>query len=174
MTGYSEAHPAGMTKVDPLFLQEGIISGLIGAIGIAIWFLIADMLQGRPLYTPSVLGTTVVALLQGKGGITSDLSVQISFGMVMMFSMIHGVTLAAIGTLCAWLLHLAESDASYVFNVMLLLVFFACSFTFLNMVLAGVILNALSITDILIAHILAAGAMAHYYRKHHPNLVAQL
>jgi hypothetical protein len=160
--------------VDPLFLQEGIISGLIGAIGIAIWFLIADMLQGRPLYTPSVLGTTVVALLQGKGGITSDLPVHVSFGMVMMFSMIHGVTLAAIGALCAWLLHLAESNASYVFNVLLLLVFFAFGFTFLNMVLAGVVLNALSITDILIAHILAVAAMGYYYWNRHPKLVAQL
>jgi len=45
--------------------QEGIVAGLIGAATVAIWFFIADAINGRPLYTPTVLGT---ALFRGGGG----------------------------------------------------------------------------------------------------------
>src|SRR3989449_5423278 len=37
--------------------QEGLIAGLVGAATIAVWFLLLDSLSGRPLYTPTVLGT---------------------------------------------------------------------------------------------------------------------
>jgi hypothetical protein len=174
MTGHSEAHSSGFPKMDPLVLREGIVSGIIGAAGIAIWFLIADSIQGRPFYTPSVLGTVLLTLLKGGAGLSAVESVPVSLGMVFMFSVIHGTSFLGIGLLCAWLLHLAEDDASYIFNVLLLLVFFACGFTFLNMVLAGVVLNALSITDIMIAHILAVAAMGYFYWNRHPKLVAQL
>ena len=48
--------------------DEGIVAGLLGAATIAIWFLILDMIQGRPLYTPTVLGT---ALFRGGAGLAS-------------------------------------------------------------------------------------------------------
>ena len=46
--------------------KEGFVAGLIGAATIAVWFLILDMIQGRPLYTPTVLGT---ALFRGSAGL---------------------------------------------------------------------------------------------------------
>ena len=39
--------------------QEGLIAGLVGAATVAIWFLIIDTIQGRPLYTPAVLGAAL-------------------------------------------------------------------------------------------------------------------
>lgn len=38
---------------------EGIIAGLIGAAILALWFLMIDTLHGRPLYTPSMLGSAI-------------------------------------------------------------------------------------------------------------------
>ncbi len=174
MTGLSEAHSSGFPKVEPLALREGVISGIIGAVGIAIWFLISDSIQGRPFYTPSVLGTVLLNLLKGGAGLSAVESVPVSLGMVFMFSIIHGTLFLGIGLLCAWLLHLAENDVIYFFNVLLLLIFFACGLTFSNMMLAGVVINALSVIDILIAHILAVAAMGCYYWKRHPNIMAQL
>ncbi len=174
MTGHPEARVTGFPKMDPRVIREGILSGVIGAVSIAVWFLIADSVQGRPFYTPSVLGTVLVALLQGGSGLSSVQSIPVSFAMILMFSVIHGVTFTGIGILCTWLIHLAEDETSYAFNVVLLLVFFACAFTFLNMVLAGVVLNALSITDIMIAHMLAAATMGYWYWSRHPHLVARL
>ena len=41
-----------------LYLQ-GIIAGFVGAATIAMWFLILDTINGRPLYMPSLLGTAL-------------------------------------------------------------------------------------------------------------------
>lgn len=174
MSGHSQFRSAGIPNLDPSLIREGILSGVTGAVAIAAWFLIADSLHGRPFYTPSVLGTVLVALLRGGAGLVTAASVPISFAMVLMFSIIHFAAFIGIGLLCAWLLGLAEKETSYSFTVAVLLVFFACTFTFLNMILAGVILNALSITDIMIAHMLAAAAMGYCYWHRHPVLVAQL
>src|SRR5881398_1966295 len=40
-------------------VQEGMLAGLIGAATVALWFLIVDALAGRPLYTPTVLGSAL-------------------------------------------------------------------------------------------------------------------
>jgi hypothetical protein len=39
---------------------EGLLAGVAGAATIAGWFLLLDSIAGRPLYTPSVLGTALV------------------------------------------------------------------------------------------------------------------
>ncbi len=39
---------------------EGIAAGLIGAAAISRWFFLLDSLQGRPLYTPILLGTALL------------------------------------------------------------------------------------------------------------------
>ena len=43
--------------------SESVISGFLGASAIAIWFLILDTIQGRPLHTPIVLGTALFSLI---------------------------------------------------------------------------------------------------------------
>src|SRR5260370_16551815 len=39
--------------------QEGMIAGVIGAIAVAVWFLLLDTAAGHPFYTPTVLGTAI-------------------------------------------------------------------------------------------------------------------
>lgn len=43
---------------DPL--REGRIAGVLRAAAVAVWFLITDLIQGRPLSTPSVLGQVIL------------------------------------------------------------------------------------------------------------------
>src|SRR5260370_34011477 len=40
-------------------LREGFIAGLIGAAAGALWFLVVDLIAGRPLFTPAMLGSAV-------------------------------------------------------------------------------------------------------------------
>jgi hypothetical protein len=42
-------------------LREGMGTGAIGATAVALWFLAVDVLAGRPLFTPAVLGGMVAA-----------------------------------------------------------------------------------------------------------------
>ncbi|HLA80228.1 MAG TPA: hypothetical protein VJP78_01175, partial [Thermoleophilia bacterium] len=73
---------------------EGIVAGVIGAATIAIWFLILDTINGRPLYTPAVLGT---ALFRRGEGLASPEILSISFEMVLMYTWVHVLVFAFLG-----------------------------------------------------------------------------
>lgn len=49
-------------------LREGIVAGLLGATSVAVWFLLLDVLAGRPFFTPAVLGARLFQLLGGEFG----------------------------------------------------------------------------------------------------------
>src|SRR5262249_56241902 len=53
-----EETPSAPLDVTGLY-QEGLIAGLVGAATVALWFLIIDAIQGRPPYTPTVLGAAL-------------------------------------------------------------------------------------------------------------------
>ena len=40
-------------------LREGFIAGCIGAAAVAVWFLVVDTVNGRPFFTPAMLGSAV-------------------------------------------------------------------------------------------------------------------
>src|SRR5437870_3627508 len=81
--------------------QEGIVAGILGAAMIAVWFLILDSLNGRPLYTPTVIGT---ALFRGGQGLDSPETLPVSFDMVLVVTWVHGVVFAVIGGIASRLL----------------------------------------------------------------------
>src|SRR2546422_3623474 len=49
----------GQTMQLTRVLREGFIAGLIGAAAVAPWFLIVDLVAGRPFFTPAMLGSAV-------------------------------------------------------------------------------------------------------------------
>jgi len=149
--------------------QEGLVAGLVGAATIAIWFLILDSLSGRPLYTPTVLGTALFR----RGGTTPLSEVLPNLEMVLMFTWVHGLVFVAIGGIAARLLALAERQPSVGFGILMLFVFFEFGFIVAAMFFAEPILHALAWPAVLVANILAAAAMGGYFWLRHPNLRVQ-
>ena len=121
--------------------QEGIVAGTLGAATIAVWFLILDSFAGRPLYTPTVLGT---ALLHGSAGLGSPEHLPISFEMVVLFTWVHALVFAAIGGLAARLLAFAEHTANVGFGIVLLFVVFEFGFVAVTMIFAENVLSSLA------------------------------
>jgi hypothetical protein len=156
----------GSAREQALPSAEGITAGLIGAGSIAIWFLLVDVVRGRPLFTPSLLGT---ALFRGPSSIGSPESVSISAAMVLLFTVAHGVVFIGIGLLAALLVRLAEKNANYGFGIVLLLVFALSGFIFVSMVFASELLHALSWPAVLAGNLLAVVAMAMYFKRRHPG-----
>ena len=147
--------------------QEGLIAGLVGAATVALWFLIVDSIQGRPLYTPTVLGTA----LFGRGAPWSESAPDL--GMVLMFTWVHGLAFVVIGGVVARLLALAERQPSAGFGILMLFVFFEFGFIAAAMLFAAPVLRALAWPLILVANLLAAGTMGGYFWLRHPNLRVQ-
>ncbi|MCH7914617.1 MAG: hypothetical protein IH856_16560 [Deltaproteobacteria bacterium] len=141
---------------------------MIGAAIIAIWFLILDTFNGRPLYTPTVLGTA----LFGRGeGLSSPESMRVSWEMTLMFTWVHGMVFAVIGGSVSYLLRLIEKNADLGFGILLLFVVLEFGFIVAAFIFAEPILHALAWPAVLIGNLLATAGMAGYFWLHHPNLM---
>ncbi len=42
------------------YLLEALYAGVFGGVGVALFFLVVDIVAGRPLFTPSLLGSVLV------------------------------------------------------------------------------------------------------------------
>jgi hypothetical protein len=147
--------------------NEGIVAGLIGAGTLAVWFFVLDSIQARPFYTPTVLGT---ALFGNMSALDSPERLPVSFETALMFTWVHVLTFAILGGIAAYLLALAERDPNYGFGILLFFVVFMFGFLIVAMAFGEGVLHALAWPKILIGNLLAAGAMAAYFRRRHPNL----
>ena len=147
--------------------EEGIAAGAIGAATIAVWFLLLDTLAGRPLYTPTVLGT---ALFRGGEGLATPETLPISTDVALMFTWVHFLVFALIGGGAALLLGLAEKDPNYGFGILLLFVVFEFGFLVGAMIFTADVVHALAWPAILVGNLLAAAAMAGYFWRRHPTL----
>lgn len=145
--------------------QEGMIAGLIGAATVALWFLLVDAAAGRPLYTPTVLGSALF-----RRGAAPLAEVLPDLEMVGMFTWVHGLVFLAIGGVVAWLLAYIERHPSAGFGILMLFVFFEFGFVAAAMVFAEPVLHALAWPAVLVANMLAATAMGGYFWVRHRNL----
>ena len=153
----STPHPAEISRT----YEEGIVAGLIGAAVIAGWFFVLDALHGRPLYTPTVLGTALFGSARESSW----------FEPALMFTWVHVLMFAMLGGIAARLLALAERDPNYGFGILLLFVVFEFGFLIVAMFFAEDVLVSLTWPSILVGNLFAAAAMALYFRRHHPNLL---
>ena len=147
--------------------QEGIVAGVLAAAVIAGWFFLLDTLAGRPLYTPTVLGT---ALFRHGAGLDHPETIGASFDMVVVFTWVHVLVFGIIGGVASHLLALAERRPNLGFGVVLFFVIFECGFVTLLMVFAQDVLHALAWEKVLAGNSLAAAAMALYLWHRHPHL----
>ncbi len=150
--------------------QEGIIAGACGAATVALWFLILDTINGHPFYTPTVLGT---ALFRGGAGLDSPETLPISFEMVMVFTWVHFLVFGFLGGIASRLIGLAEQTPDLGFGVVLLFVVFEFGFVAVTTVFAEGVLHALAWPAVLVGNLLAAAAMALYFRRRHPHLAIE-
>jgi hypothetical protein len=150
--------------------EQGLVAGALGAATIALWFFAVDLFNGRPLFTPSMLGT---ALFQGRAAVASPEHVAVSFEMVVVFTWIHVLVFFLIGIAASLLLELAEHNRNLGFGIVLLFVIFEFGFVAMSTIFAEGVLQALTLTRVLVGNFLAAGVMGLYFWRRHPGLVME-
>ena len=159
----SASQPSEISRVD----VEGISAGILGAATIAIWFFVLDVFNGRPFYTPSILGS---ALFRRGIGIDELQTLPISVEMVLIYTWVHGLAFCVIGGVASRLLALAERNVNFGFGILLFFVIFEFGFVAAALVFAEPILHALAWPAVLMGNLLAAAAMGLYFWRHHPYL----
>jgi hypothetical protein len=147
--------------------QEGLVAGLLGAATIALWFLLLDALRGRPLLTPSLLGT---AIFGGGAGLDAPASLTVSMEMVVLYTWVHALVFAVVGGVAARLLAIAERRPHVGFGILLLFVVFEFGFLLAAMLFAEPVLRVLTWPAVLAGNLLAAVVMGAYLWRRHPGL----
>lgn len=147
--------------------SDGIWAGLAAAVTLAVWFLVVDLIDGRPLYTPTVLGTA----LFGRGeGLTTPEVLPTSFEMILGFTWVHALVFLLIGMGASRLLAVAERNPHVGFGVALLFVLFEGGYLSAVMLFAQPLLHAVAWPTVVVGNLLAAIAMAGVLWRRHPSL----
>jgi hypothetical protein len=150
-------------------ILQGMAAGLVGYVTIALFFLIADPIGGRPLfYTPALLGSALFYGLADPAGLA------IGPGPVLAYNGLHFLVFLLLGFVAAWLARLSERlpvgwvlalnlTVYLLFHVLGAFVFFTES-----------IRAAIPLGSVVGATVLAVGAMTTYILWAHPRLRREL
>lgn len=148
----------------PRHLREGVIAGLIGATLVAVWFLIYDAARGAPFRTPTLLGSAVLQ------GVQNPQAVPVSPGLMVQYTVLHGVVFALVGILIAFLIASAQRQPARLLMLVIALLCFEVIFLAVVVWLARPVLDDVAWWAILLANLLAAGGMLAYFFVGHRAL----
>lgn len=151
-------------------IREGLITGLIGAVLVAVWFLIADLVASRPaFFTPAALGS---ALLRGA---TSVEAVDISLTTVLGYTIVHVAAFVLTGLVAAMIFSAAENIAeAFLLGGVLLFVTFEVFSIGILAIVSQWLLDTLNWWNIAIANLVAAASMGAYLVRSHRALMRGL
>lgn len=146
----------------------GITAGLIGALTVALWFLIVDVIAREAFFTPAALG----ALLFQSGGGVEDVTVAV--GPVAGYSLVHFAFFVLFGVILSGLTEQVRRFPPLIFGLLILFVVFEVFFIALVAILGRWMLQELAWWSILIGNVLAAVTMGTYMWRAYPELGGRL
>jgi hypothetical protein len=149
-------------------LVEGLTLGLIGALSVAVWFLMLDVLRGSPFATPAALGSLFVFGATDPGG------VQLSLGVVAAYTAVHFIAFGAFGLALAWSVRKVERLPSLWLLWVLAFVVLEGLFLGVTLVLGEWVLRAVSWWAIGLGNVIALSAMGWRAWTTHPELSRHL
>ena len=156
-----------MSRHHHSLVREGFVSGIIGAAAVAVWFLISDLLQGRPLSTPSVLGQVVLF-----GNSTPSVAPAES-GPVLAYTLLHLGAFVIFGILLTQIIHLAMSSPLARFGLLVIAVCFELLFVFMTYAVFHQTSYLFPWWSVLAANTLSLTGMGIYLYRRHPGLRLQ-
>jgi len=148
------------------FIREGVISGVIGATAIVVWFLVVDTFAGHPLYTPQILG-------QGLANVLGKTMMDSPTAQIIGYTIFHYALFVLVGIVLTVVIHQAHRTPGILAGLLLVVVAFELGFYMLTALFTQGPLGKLAWYQIFIANLLAAGSMFWYLWKNHPKLGGQ-
>ncbi|MBI4409893.1 MAG: hypothetical protein HY561_09310 [Gemmatimonadetes bacterium] len=148
-------------------LAQGILTGLVGAGAVALWFLFVDVLQQQPFYTPAALGSLVLLGARGPD------EVQLTLAMVAAYTVVHVVAFAEVGVLLVWAAERLEQSPGLALLAFMAFVILEGLFLIVAVALGEWILGRLSWWAIGIGNLIGVAAMGRWVWQTHPRLRQQ-
>ena len=149
-------------------LLDGLFAGMIGALVVAAWFLVLDLVGGRPLWTPAMLGSL---LLHGTGAVQHVIVRPLE---VAAYTAFHFLVFIAVGVALSFLMTLFDRFPIMFFVLLVLYLCLQAGFFVLDAILGAELMHQLRPWAVVIANVLAAGAMALYLWRRHPDVLRRV
>jgi hypothetical protein len=153
-----------MTRHHHDLFREGLITGVVGAAAVAGWFLLTDLIQGRPLSTPSILGQVILY------GNTAPVVSPAQWGPVVSYTLLHLGAFVLFGIMLTQLVHLAMSSPLARFGLMIVAVVFEVFFLIITYAVFNLTSSLFPWWSVLAANSLSLLAMGFYLQRSHPGL----
>ena len=149
--------------------RDGVVAGLLGAAGVAVWFLAVDVISGHPFATPALLGRAVLGVL-GR-----DIATHGTVFFVLGYTVLHVVAFIAAGCIGSSLLVASRNVPQISVGIAFFFVVFEVGFYLLAIFLSEHdILGALAWYQIGAANLVASALMGGYLLRLHPEFGGNL
>ncbi|MGQ0703074.1 MAG: hypothetical protein ACT4PM_08090 [Gemmatimonadales bacterium] len=147
---------------------KGIVTGLVGAGTVALWFLVVDILRDRPFFTPAALGSLLFL------GAASPGEVRVDPAIIGAYTLVHLVGFVFAGLLLEWIASRIERAPGMWLVTLLFFITLEALFIGTAAPTSGWVLGELGYWSIAIANLLAVGAMGWWVWTSHPRLRREL
>lgn len=141
-------------------IRDGVMVGLVGAVTVALWFLVYDAAIRTPFHTPALLGAVLFHGLRDAGDLV------ISARVVLQYTLLHVAVFVAFGIAVAGLFALADRDRRVLFGVFMLFCCFEVFAVALGLVMRELVANAIPAWPFLVANALATVTMLGVLFRH--------
>lgn len=145
-------------------IREGLVAGLLGAAAVMLWFLVLDVIEGHPFFTPAALGS---AIFEGARGVDE---VALNFGMVAGYTGVHVAAFLLAGLAASAMVEGARRQPSLLLGSILFFVTLEVLFIGLMAIVAVWLLDAIHWWTIVVGNLIAAGIMGGYLLHEHPEI----
>jgi hypothetical protein len=146
-------------------LREGVIAGVIGATGVAVWFLLVDLVAAEPFFTPVRLGMafgTVFALPPMAESSTVAL---------VGYTVLHYLAFAIIGIVAAAVVHASRQQPSILAGAFLAFIASqALIYGYIALLHQTELLEHLTWVLIAVANVIGAALIGWKLWRDHPGL----
>ncbi len=145
-------------------ITRGVVTGLWGAVAVAVWFLLLDVALGRPFHTPATLGSAFL-LGASQGG-----DVSVNLGVIAAYTVAHAVAFIVAGIILVAVAELVERAPQFVLLAMMFCILLEALVVATLALGAAWVLGSLGLWSVVVGNVLAVSAMGWYIWRTHPVL----
>jgi hypothetical protein len=149
-------------------VREGVVSGIIGGMIVAVWFLIYDAAIGHMFRTPALLGAVLFNALHQPE------SFGVSAALVLGYTFVHFFAFIMFGIASAVLMVASEREPVLALGELVLFVWFELCFVAFVTFLDYTAVDEIGWWNIIGGNIVALAAIIAYFEHGHPRIIRRI
>jgi hypothetical protein len=149
-------------------VHEGVVSGIIGGVIVAVWFLVYDTVIGHPFHTPALLGAIVFNWMQQPE------TFAITTALVLGYTVLHFFAFIMFGIASSILMVASERQPVLALGEFVLFIWFELCFVAFVTYLDNAAVEQLGWWNIVGGNIAALAAIVAYFEHRHPRITGRI